>query len=90
MATRLGAGKYVFGEDIPEGKYNLKAISGDGALYIPRQLDDKTYHMQMIFFGTAKSSAKTYHGLSLPKGLYFEVTDNVIFEITKSTPIEIE
>ena len=90
MATKLGAGKYVFGEDIPEGKYNLKAISGDGTLYIPRQLDDKTYHMQMIFFGMSKGSTKTYYGLSLPKGLYFEVTDNVVFEITKSTPIEIE
>ena len=84
MATKLAAGRYVFGEDIPEGKYNLKAISGDGTLRIPKRVDENTFHMEMMFFGVARGSAKTYYGLSLPKGMYFEVTDTVVCEITKS------
>lgn len=90
MATQLGAGRYVFGEDIPEGKYNLKAVSGDGTLRIPKRVDEKTFHMEMMFFGVAKGSARSFYGLSLAKGQYFDVTGNVVFEITRSAPIEIE
>ncbi|MBR5529595.1 MAG: restriction endonuclease [Oscillospiraceae bacterium] len=89
MATTLGAGKYIFGVDIPEGKYNLKAISGSGMLQI-QKLMDGTWDEEWINFGIEEHCAKTYHGLSLPKNKYFEVTGNVVFEITKATMIEIE
>lgn len=89
MATILGAGKYVFGEDIPIGKYNLKAISGVGMLQIQKQTDGE-WHEEWINFGIEDYCAKTYYGLSLPKNKYFEVTGNVTFEITKSKMIVIE
>ena len=34
MATIIGAGKYVFGENIPMGQYDLKAVSGKSTLKI--------------------------------------------------------
>lgn len=89
MATTLGAGKYIFGVDIPEGKYNLKAISGYGVLTI-QKLIDGNWEEECMNFGVAEYNAKTYHGLSLPRNKYFEVSGSVIFEITKATMIEIE
>lgn len=89
MATTLGAGKYVFGVDIPEGKYNLKAISGSGSLEI-QKLIDGTWEEDYMSFGVEEHNVKTYHGLSLPKNRYFEVSGNVVFEITRATMIEIE
>ena len=89
MATTLGAGKYVFGIDIPEGKYNLKAISGTGTLQIEKLIDG-SWEEEWISFGIESQCARTYYGLSLPKNKYFEVTGNVVFEITKSKMIEIE
>ena len=77
MATTLGAGKYVMGENIPKGKYDLKAISGRGILQ---------FGEEFMMFGVEKDCAKTYHGVSAS----FEVTGSVVFEITKATMIEIE
>lgn len=34
MGTVIGAGKYVFGENIPMGQYDLKVVSGKGMLEI--------------------------------------------------------
>ena len=89
MATTLGAGKYIFGIDIPEGRYNLKAVSGSGILQIQKFMNG-SWDEEWINFGIEEYCAKTYHGLSLPKNKYFEVTGNVIFEITKAKKIEIE
>lgn len=89
MATTLGAGKYVFGVDIPEGRYNLRAISGSGGLEI-QKLIDGTWEEEYMSFGVEMHNTQTYHGLSLPKNRYFEVSGNVIFEITKAAMIEIE
>ena len=36
MATKLGAGKYIFGENLPEGTYDLKAVAGEGLLLIQK------------------------------------------------------
>lgn len=77
MATTLGAGKYVLGENIPQGKYDLKAVSGSGMLQ---------FGEEWMMFGVEKDCAKTYHGLSVS----FEITGNVVFEITKATMIEVE
>lgn len=89
MATTLGAGKYIFGEDIPLGKYNLKALSGCGVLEF-KKLTDGSWEDEWMNFGVEEHCAKTYYGLSLPKGKFFEVSGNVIFEITKAKMIEIE
>ena len=88
MATILGAGKYVFGVDIPEGKYTIKATSGRGMLKI--QISNKPNLEEWMLFGVFKDCTKTYYGLSLPRGWYFEVTDNVVFEITKSIAIKVD
>lgn len=89
MATTLSAGKYIFGVNIPEGIYDLKAISGSGKLKIQKHIGD-SWDEEWINFGLDRYSSKTYHGLSLPRDKYFEVTGNVVFEITKATMIEIE
>lgn len=89
MATVLGAGTYVFGEDIPLGKYDLKAISGDGVLRIQKKIGDEG-NEEWISFGTDRESAKSFHGLSLPQGGYFKITGNVRFEISRSKMIVIE
>lgn len=92
MATVLGAGKYVFGEDIPMGKYNLKALSGEGYLIIQKSAEDSDGRIQeqLENFGMGKYCAKTYYGLSLPSGFYFQISGNIRFEITKAQKIEIE
>ena len=43
-----------------------------------------------IYFGTEEEDARSYNGLSLPKGKYFRVTGNVVFEISKATKIKID
>lgn len=90
MATKLGIGKYTFGKNIPMGSYDLTAVSGSGTLYIEKEDDGEWSEDFPIYFGTEKDDAKTYNGLSLPRGKYFRVTGNVVFEIVKSTMINIE
>ena len=86
MATTLGPGTYIAGINIPVGIYNLKAISGNGCLTIRKKKNDEVY----IWFGIGKDSAPTFNGLSLQEYNEFMVNGNVVFEITKSTMIEIE
>ena len=88
MATRLGAGKYVFGENIPMGRYNLNVISGSGLLYIQTEEDGEWLEDFSISLG--KGDTESYHGISLPKGKYFRVTGNVVFEISRATMINID
>ena len=90
MATTIGAGKYIFGEDIPLGKYNLKALSGSGILKIQVLADGDWDDEEWTDFGVEEHCAKSYHGLTLPKGKYFEVTGNVTFEISKSSMLMID
>lgn len=90
MATKLGAGKYIFGENIPMGSYNLSVVSGTGLLFIEKEENGEWSEDFAIYFGTAKEDAKTYNGLSLPKGKYFRVTGNVVFEISKAAMIHID
>lgn len=86
MATTIGAGKYVFGEDLPLGKYDLKVISGKGMLKIQIEDDDESW----MNFGRDTGFANDYHGLSLPQGWYFSLDGNLQVEITKSKMLEIE
>lgn len=91
MSVIIGAGKYVFGEDLPLGKYNLKVISGNGSLEIQTGFteDGKPTHHWMSF-GESKDNAASYSGLSLPAGWRFIVEGSVKAEITKSRMLVIE
>ena len=88
MATIIGAGKYVFGEDIPLGKYNLKVISGEGMLTIRdgKTEDDETW----INMGTSRDYAHEYRNLSLKGGYFFSLDGNLQVEISKSKMLEID
>lgn len=94
MATRIGAGKYVFGEDLPVGKYDLNAVFGSGSLHIQKsdqKDDDGEYPEKYIYLSEdPKRGASGYRGLSLPGGWYFSLDSNVVVEITKSKMLEIE
>lgn len=92
MATIIGAGKYVFGEDIPMGKYNLKVIRGNGRLSIQAEAatDSDDIDEDFIYLGDDNNYAKSYTGLSLPEGWYFSLDGNVEVEISKSKMLEIE
>lgn len=94
MATRIGAGKYIFGEDLPMGKYDLKTISGSGALCIQKndQKDDEGDYAETYVYlaSDAKNGASGYKGLSLPNGWYFTLDGNVVVEISKSKMLEID
>lgn len=85
MATIIGAGKYVFGENIPLGKYDLKVVSGKGILKIQTEFDE-----DWLNFGKEEGFAETYSGLSLPKDWYFSLDGDLRVEISKSKMIEIE
>ena len=90
MATKLGAGKYTFGKNLPMGSYDLAVVSGSGMLYIEKEDDGVWSEDFGIYFGTEEEDARSYNGLSLPKGKYFRVTGNVVFEISKATKIKID
>ena len=90
VATVIGAGKYVFGQNIPMGQYDLKAISGRGRLRIQiGDGDDFDDRWQNIGVNT-KDFADSYNGLTLPKGWFFAIDGDVKCEITKSKMLEIE
>lgn len=92
--AKIGAGKYVFGEDLPLGKYDLKVISGSGALLIQSgaKVDkDGDYPEKYIYLSEEEDDGATsYRGISLPQGWYFTLDDNVIVKITKSKMLVID
>ena len=91
MATVLGAGEYICGENIPSGRYNLIAKSGSGLLRVEKinEKDERQEELHMLF-GTDKSYAKTYYGLVLSPGKSFKVIGSVVFEISKAEMINID
>ena len=88
MATIIGAGKYVFGEDLPLGKYDLKVVSGNGTLIIRygETEDDETW----INMGKDNDYAQEYRNLSLERGYYFSLDDNLRVTISRSKMLEID
>ena len=90
MGIVIGAGKYIFGENIPMGQYDLKAVSGKGMLEIQiGSGEDFDYSWQNMGVGV-KGYAEAYNGLTLPKGWYFSLDGDLKCEITKSKMLEIE
>ncbi len=92
MATKIGAGKYIFGEDIPMGRYNLKAISGSGQLKIQSGAakSGEEAPFDWMDFGVEEYCAKTYNGLSLPEGWWFALDDSIVAEISKTKMLQID
>ena len=91
MATVLGAGEYICGENIPSGRYNLIAKSGTGMLTIEKRSErGKRQEEVQMSFGVWKYDAKTYYGLVLTSGISFKVSGSVVFEISKAEMINID
>lgn len=87
MATVIGAGKYIFGEDIPMGKYDFEADSGNGMFEFQTDPEGDT---QWISMGKEKGYAQTYNNLSLPKGWWFSVSGSLKLKVTRSQMLKIE
>lgn len=74
----LGAGRYVVGEDIPSGKYDLIAISGSGFIS-----SDKLYLFQALGVkGSLSSFAQEYNNIRLSNGDDFEIIGNLKVQFT--------
>ena len=84
MATVLGPGRYVFGEDIPLGKYTIEAVSGSG--FVQATLPDGV-RLSSKFDAVESSS---YYGLSLAEGAALYIYDNLHVKISKAEKIVIE
>lgn len=84
MATILKAGKYIFGTDIPIGRYSLRAVKGSG------RLEYMSGESGMWFGIDNDYDAKEYRNLEGKEGQWFELTGNLEVEITRSKMIVIE
>lgn len=84
--AHIGAGRYAFGKNVPEGIYDLKRISGDGDLRIYYRSEN--VGSDIIFFSS--DDAKEYRGLDSEIVEYFTLDDSLKVEITKSKMLEIE
>ena len=88
MATILKAGRYRFGKNIPNGMYDLIAISGGGWLTIYDKEDDE--NMLWLGDGYDGNGAKEYRGLDSDVVKVFTLEGNVEVTITKTQMIVIE
>ena len=86
--TKIGPGKYYFGEDIPLGRYNLKGVSGYGTLEF--QVDETGKTDWVDFDPEGGYGSNTYNGLSLPQGWFFKITDDLVVEIKRAQMLEID
>ena len=84
MATVLGPGRYVFGEDIPLGKYTIKAVAGTGA--VTAKLPDG----EELFKSFYAEEGSSYYGLTLLEGEALHINGSLQVEIEKSMPPVIE
>ena len=85
MAT-IGAGRYIVGEDIPLGKYSLKALAGKGNVIYKNDAGDDC----KIFFYAANDLQNTYYGLTLFDRSVMIIETGLVLEIKKAEPIVIE
>lgn len=81
----IGAGKYVFGEDIPLGKYCIKAVSGEGKVISV----NKTGEESEAFFKADDDLQSAFYGYSPSEGSVLVVGRGLMIEITPAKPIEI-
>lgn len=82
-AQPLGPGNYRFGVDIPEGKYDLKAISGDGEVYLAVVgKSDYTFFQDMSAGSTFKASE--YANLTCTKGHEMWIQGSLQIQLSRS------
>lgn len=88
MATILKAGRYVFGKNIPNGMYDLIAVSGGGWFTI----FDKDDGEDLIWLGEKEdgTGAKEYNGLDSDVVKQFTLEGNVEVKIAKARMVVIE
>lgn len=86
-AITLSAGYYTVGKDIPEGKYNLKAVHGNGAVSVSNAVGDiNTYLMAEEKSNLRKTLPGSYKvsldEVQLTKGYSLIIADSLIVEFT--------
>lgn len=81
----LGAGKYVFGKNLPNGMYDIFVLSGEGSLNIYCRDDDELW----IRLGS-EDRAKEYRGIDSDDVKSFTLDGSVVVRIAKSQMIQIE
>ena len=88
MATILKTGRYVFGKNIPNGMYDLIAVSGGGWFTI----FDKDDGEDLIWFGEKDdgTGAKEYRGLDSDVVRQFTLEGNVEVKIAKARMVVLE
>lgn len=89
--NQICAGRYVFGKDIPCGKYNLIVVSGIGTIHF--QKNNRDDWQQDIFENlgaSAANHAKSYKNLSAEDGDELYVRGSIIIQISNATPIKIK
>ena len=84
--TIIGAGRYVFGKNVPEGMFDLNWIEGRGYLHIYYIAKNKSH--EFLYIG--EKDAKGYMGLDSEEVKYFVLEGNLKVEISKAKMIEIE
>lgn len=73
----LGAGNYTAGKDIPAGKYNFTAISGNGNVS-SSNLFSGGLNTIMGYPVNDNYTDETYNGVSLDKGIVLSLSGNVV------------
>lgn len=88
--AQIPAGDYIFGEDIPAGKYNLKAIRGTGNLWFFKN-GNKQPDVSFMF-GTNDDGGTFYNeeywNLRAEDGDRLKIEGSTITEITEAGKIE--
>lgn len=88
--AQIPAGDYIFGEDIPTGKYDLKAVSGDATLEFFRKGKKQPELSFLIGTGEDDNSLYTgeYKNLRTSNGDRLKLEGSVIVEIAEAGKIE--
>ena len=90
MATRIGAGKYEFGKNIPVGGYDLKLIQGCGLLEITNRHNKNRHDDEVNSLYMNMDQAMEYKNVSGIEGDYFTLSGTMIVEIKKAAMLSIE
>lgn len=94
MSTVIGAGRYVFGENIPEGCYDVRLLTEDATISLYKGRGMASYDVDYIYLTRGDSGISEYAGLSSSACRWFTVSSSgskkVQLEITKSKVLEIE
>lgn len=82
-AEPLGPGNYRFGVDIPEGKYDLKAISGSGSVFLV-DVGKSDYVFFQAMDAGGSILAKEYANLTCAKGHELWIQESLQIQLSRS------